>query len=121
MAYIAVDKTGGMFPVKRTIEVSGSRLRVTDEAVDAPGREPIRSEAALSHGEVATLSVLAGRVAAAGDQIETAPAGVDGGTTVVRVQDGPVASRVEIRDGSRVGPEVWELLDALDRLTPSTG
>jgi hypothetical protein len=115
---IAVDKTGGMFPVSRRVEIDDDTLRVIDRPVDRPGQDPVHREARLAPADVVQLRHLASRVAAAGDQIDDEPGGVDGGTTVVEVDDGHASSRVEIRMGSTTGSEVWDLLDVVERLTP---
>ncbi|MGE3287424.1 MAG: hypothetical protein AB7J32_15160 [Pseudonocardia sp.] len=116
--HIHLETRGGMFPVHRVVDIDGHTVRVTESA---PGTGDHRSrEAPLAHADAEQLHELARRVTAAGDQIDTAPAGVDGATTALQVDDGEATSRVEIRDGWNTGAEVWELLDAVERLTPKT-
>jgi hypothetical protein len=116
--HIHVETSGGMFPVRRVVDIDGRTVRVTESA---PGTgDPRSREAPLAHADAEHLQELARRVTARGDQIDDAPAGVDGGTTALRVDDGEATSRVEIREGWSTGAEVWELLDAVERVTPKT-
>lgn len=106
-----------MFPVHRVVQIDEHTVRVTETAID--GSTEQRREAPLAPADVAQLQELARRVVAAGDQIDEAPSGVDGGTTQLRVDDGQATSRVEIREGWTTGAEVWELLDAVERVMPA--
>ena len=105
-----------MFPVHRVVEIDERTVRVTETPVGEHGKR--RREAPLARADAEQLRELARRVTAAGDQIDEASAGVDGGTTQLRVDDGQANSRVEIREGWTTGAEVWALLDAVDRVTP---
>jgi hypothetical protein len=113
---ISVETSGGMFPVHRVVEIDERTVRVTETA--AGGHETVQREAPLARADAEQLQELARRVTAAGDQIDEASAGVDGATTQLRVDDGQASSRVEIREGWDTKAEVWDLLDAVDRVTP---
>ena len=113
---ISVETSGGLFPVHRVVEIDEHTVRVTETPVG--GHEKREREAPLAPEDAEQLQRLARRVTAAGDQIDDAPAGVDGATTQLRVDDGQASSRVEIREGWDTKAEVWDLLDAVDRVTP---
>ena len=106
-----------MFPVHRVVEIDERTVLVT-ETTPGKGDQSTRREARLARADAEQLRELARRVTAGGDQIDEASAGVDGGTTELRVDDGQVTSRVEIREGWTTGVEVWDLLDAVDRVAP---
>jgi hypothetical protein len=113
---ISVETNGGMFPVHRLVEIDERTVRVTETPTGGQGER--RLEAPLARADAEQLQELARRVTAAGDQIDDTSAGVDGGTTQLRVDDGRTSSRVEIREGWNTGAEVWDLLDAVERVTP---
>jgi hypothetical protein len=113
---IAVDQTGGIFPRDRRVEIVDNTLEITDNVRSGSSGGPSRHKAKLSRQDVTRLKGLATRVAQAGDQIDTESGGVDGGQTVVEVDDGSATSRVEIRRGRTTGQEVWDLLDVVEGL-----
>ena len=91
-------------------------VRVTETPTEGQGKR--QRVVPLAQADAEELQELARRVTAAGDQIDDRSAGVDGGTTQLRVDDGQASSRVEIREGWDTGAEVWDLLDAVERVTP---
>ena len=113
---IAVDQSGGMFPRHRHVEIVDNTLKITDLVAGRSSRFPERRTATLTNQDVTRLKGLAAVVARAGDQIDTESGGVDGGHTVMEVDDGSAMSRVEIRRGHTTGQEVWDLLDAVEGL-----
>lgn len=113
---IAMNQTGGLFPRDRHVEIRGDRIEVTDQPLGQSKQGTQRHTAKLAGEDVARLHELATRVAIGGDQIDTESSGVDGGQTVLEIDDGAVKSRVEIRRGRSTGQEVWDLLDAVEGL-----
>lgn len=113
---IAVDQSGGMFPRHRHVEIVDDTLEITDLVAGRSSRVPERWTATLTNQDVSRLKDLAAVVARAGDQIDTESSGVDGGQTVMEVDDGSAMSRVEIRRGRTTGQEVWDLLDVVEGL-----
>lgn len=97
------------------MEIVDNTLEITDNVRSGSGG-PTRHKAKLTTQDVSKLKGLASRVAQAGDQIDTESGGVDGGQTVVEVDDGSAKSRVEIRRGRMTGQEVWDLLDVVEDL-----
>ena len=113
---IAVDQTGGILPRHRRVEIVDNTLEITDHFRGGSGKGPTPRKAKLTTQDVTKLKGLATRVARAGDQIDTEAGGIDGGQTVVEVDDGSAKSRVEIRRGRTTGQEVWDLLDVVEGL-----
>ncbi|MGH3565208.1 MAG: hypothetical protein ACRDRH_04085 [Pseudonocardia sp.] len=115
---IAVDKQGGLFPVDRRVEVDDHAVTVIDIPTGSTAEEAAVRVQPLATADAVRLTELATLVVAAGDQIDDGPGGVDGGTTLIDVDDGQGQSRVEIRMGATTTQSVWDLLDAVDRLMP---
>ncbi len=102
-----------MFGLDCTIEIDEDQV-VTCDAGD-PASEP--SPRQLTTSEAEEVKVLAQRVVELGDQEEDEPAGVDGGVTKLDILDGTQTTKVTVSTGSSTSDDVWQLLDAIDRIS----